>query len=101
MLERTTSSWGSGRGRPLGAVSARGRERPVPAAVRIRGDLRDAIASLRLRPGTAILEKDLAQTYGVSRTPVREAVVKLVHEGLISVFPQAGTLRSPIPSPGL
>jgi GntR family transcriptional regulator, rspAB operon transcriptional repressor len=80
-----------------GAVSARGRDRPVPSAVRIRDDLRDAIASLRLRPGTAILEKDLARTYGVSRTPVREAVAKLVQEGLVSVFPQAGTFVSRIP----
>ena len=86
-----------GQPRPLGAVSARGRERPVPSAVRIRDDLRDAIASLRLRPGAAILEKDLARIYGVSRTPVREAVAKLVQEGLVSVFPQAGTFVSRIP----
>ncbi len=71
----------------------------MPAAVRIRDDLRDAIASLRLRPGTAILEKDLAQIYGVSRTPVREAIAKLVQEGLVSVFPQAGTVRVSHPPP--
>ena len=80
-----------------GALSARGRARPAPAAIGIRGDLRDAIASLRLRPGAPILEKDLAQAYGVSRTPVREAVATLVQEGLVSVFPQAGTFVSRIP----
>ncbi|RYB01987.1 GntR family transcriptional regulator [Lichenibacterium ramalinae] len=80
-----------------GALSARGRPRPVPAAVTIRDDLRDAIASLRLEPGAPILEKDLAQTYGVSRTPVREAMAKLVQEGLVSVFPQAGSFVSRIP----
>lgn len=80
-----------------GAVSARGRARPVPAAMRIREDLREAIASLRLAPGAPILEKDLAQAYGVSRTPVREAMAKLVQEGLVSVFPQAGSFVAHIP----
>jgi GntR family transcriptional regulator, rspAB operon transcriptional repressor len=97
MLDGTVGNHRMGQARLPGAVSSRGRERPVPAAVRIRDDLRDAIASLRLRPGVAILEKDLAQTYGVSRTPVREAVAKLVQEGLVSVFPQAGTFVSRIP----
>ncbi len=55
------------------------------------------IADLRLAPGAPIHEKDLAQTYGVSRTPVREAIAKLVEEGLVSVFPQAGTFVSRIP----
>ena len=87
----------AGRARLPGAVSARGRARPVPAAFRIRDDLRDAIASLRLRPGAPILEKDLAQAYGVSRTPVREAMAKLVQEGLVSVFPQAGSFVAHIP----
>ena len=80
-----------------GALSVRGRQRPVPAAASIRDDLRDAIASLRLKPGAPILEKDLAQAYGVSRTPVREAMATLVQEGLVSVFPQAGTFVSRIP----
>ncbi|MGI3903340.1 MAG: GntR family transcriptional regulator [Janthinobacterium lividum] len=84
-------------GRLPGPLSARGRTRPVPAAMRIRTELREAIASLRLAPGVPILEKDLAQTYGVSRTPVREAMAKLVEEGLVSVFPQAGTFVSRIP----
>lgn len=97
MLGGATANHRTGQGRLPGTVSSRGRERPVPAAVRIRDDLRDAIASLRLRPGAAILEKDLAQIYGVSRTPVREAIAKLVQEGLVSVFPQAGTFVSRIP----
>jgi DNA-binding GntR family transcriptional regulator len=97
MREEASTAQATGRGRRPGAVSTRGRERPVPAAVRIRDDLRDAIASLRLRPGAAILEKDLAQTYGVSRTPVREALARLVAEGLVGVVPQAGTFVSRIP----
>ena len=77
--------------------SACGRVRPLSAAAHIRNDLRNAIVSLVLRPGTAILEKDLARSYGVSRTPVREAIAALVEEDLVSVFPQAGTFVSPIP----
>ena len=67
------------------------------AAIWIRDDLRNAIASLRLSPGAAIHEKDLALSYGVSRTPVREAMATLAEEGLVSVFPQAGTFVARIP----
>ncbi len=80
-----------------GDLSIRKRPRSMPAAVRIRRTLRDGVASLRLAPGAPILEKDLARTYGVSRTPVREAFSKLVEKGLVSVFPQAGTFVSRIP----
>jgi GntR family transcriptional regulator, rspAB operon transcriptional repressor len=97
MLEEAVQVDTARRSRPPGIRSARGRDRPVPAAVRIRTELRDAIASLRLKPGVPILEKDLAQTYGVSRTPIREAMAKLVEEGLVSVFPQAGTFVARIP----
>jgi DNA-binding GntR family transcriptional regulator len=36
--------------------------------------------------------------YDVSRTPVREAVLKLADEGLIEIFPQSGTFVARIPS---
>ena len=83
--------------RAPGQPSARGRVQQSSVAVHIRCDLRDAITSLRLKPGVAVSEKGLAQTYGVSRTPVREAIARLVEEGLVSVYPQAGTFVSLIP----
>jgi DNA-binding GntR family transcriptional regulator len=57
---------------------------------------REAIVSLWLKPGQAISEKEIAAQLGVSRTPVREALMRLSDEGLIEVFRQSGTFVSPI-----
>lgn len=53
--------------------------------------LRNRILDLTLPPGTPVQEKDIAAELGVSRTPVREAFILLVHDGLIEVYPQVGT----------
>jgi DNA-binding GntR family transcriptional regulator len=58
--------------------------------------LREEIVSVVLPPGADLSEKDLAERYGVSRTPVREAVLRLVDEGLLEVVPQHGTFVSRI-----
>jgi DNA-binding GntR family transcriptional regulator len=60
-------------------------------------ELRDEIISMRRKPGEAIVEKAIAEGYGVSRTPVREAILKLADDGLVEVFPQSGTYVSRIP----
>lgn len=73
------------------------RVRPVSAAVAIHRELRQEIASLRMPPGAPVNENEIARRYGVSRTPVREAVRQLAAEGLIDVFPQSGTFVSRIP----
>ncbi|AZO19105.1 GntR family transcriptional regulator [Mesorhizobium sp. M2A.F.Ca.ET.043.05.1.1] len=39
--------------------------------------MRDAILSGRLRPGSRVRQEELAEEYGVSRTPVREALRQL------------------------
>lgn len=46
--------------------------------------LRDLIRESAYPPGTVLSENNLAQTLGVGRTPVREAIVRLAHEGLLS-----------------
>jgi DNA-binding GntR family transcriptional regulator len=53
--------------------------------------LRGAILSLELQPGERILDSAWAMRLGVSRTPVREAVLQLGEEGLVDVVPQHGT----------
>ena len=53
--------------------------------------------SLQRRPGEAISEAEIALSYGVSRTPVREAILKLSDEGLLEIFPQSGIFVSRIP----
>jgi len=58
--------------------------------------LRDEILSGRLRPGQTLSENELAQRFGVSRTPVREALIRLESESLVLVRPQVGTAVAPI-----
>ncbi len=54
------------------------------------------IVSLKITPGTMISEKDIAEKLQVSRTPVREAFIRLSHEALVSIYPQKGTFVSKI-----
>jgi DNA-binding GntR family transcriptional regulator len=59
--------------------------------------LRADIVSMRLVPGTPLLEKEIAREHGVSRTPVREAVLRLADERLVEVVPKSGTYVARIP----
>lgn len=52
--------------------------------------------NLELEPGTKISEKELAEELKVSRTPVREAFMKLAQEELLDIVPQSGTTVSRI-----
>ena len=74
-----------------------GRPRAATASSRIYSDLRADLVSLKRRPGEAISEAEIALAYGVSRTPVREAILKLSDEGLLDIFPQSGIFVSRIP----
>ncbi|MEM5583949.1 GntR family transcriptional regulator [Roseibium sp. AS2] len=60
-------------------------------------DLRDQIMNLTLSPGTPLAENDIADRYGLSRTPVREAILRLAEERLVDVFPKSGTFVARIP----
>lgn len=52
--------------------------------------LRGAILAGRFQPGQRLLERDLVERMGVSRTPIREALRKLELEGLITTVPYKG-----------
>jgi DNA-binding GntR family transcriptional regulator len=52
--------------------------------------LRQLIVSRELRPGERIVQSDLAEQFGVSRTPIREALHKLASDGLITLSPHKG-----------
>ncbi len=56
--------------------------------------LKDNIMCLELKPGELLSESDLAKKLNVSRTPIREVLIKLKAEKLIEVKPQAGTYVS-------
>jgi len=56
--------------------------------------LKKNIMELRLEPGRFISEKELVEMLQVSRTPIREALVKLTQEELIATTPQKGSIIS-------
>jgi DNA-binding GntR family transcriptional regulator len=56
----------------------------------IRATLLDEIESGRLPPGSALDERSLAERFGVSRTPVREALLQLAARDLVRITPRQG-----------
>lgn len=65
-------------------------ERPV-LRDQVYDSLKKAIVTLELAPGQRIMDKELAAEFGVSRTPVREALKRLEDEGLVESLPGSQT----------
>jgi DNA-binding GntR family transcriptional regulator len=57
---------------------------------RVYSQVREDIIGLRLPPGSDLDEAGLEQRFGVSRTPVREALIRLASDGLIVLLPNRG-----------
>ena len=53
--------------------------------------LRTNIITLHLQPGTTISEAEIAEALQTSRTPIREAFIRLVEDGLLEIYPQRGS----------
>jgi len=64
--------------------------RPYALYEAIAASLRERILAHELAPGCPLDEATLAQGYGVSRTPVREALKVLAHQGLLQIEPRRG-----------
>src|SRR5579864_4832099 len=64
--------------------------------VEVYDTLRASIVSLQRTPGQRLSEAELARDLGVSRTPVREAIIQLRADGLVEVTPQLGSFVSKI-----
>ncbi|MEU7488603.1 GntR family transcriptional regulator [Streptomyces sp. NPDC042319] len=58
---------------------------------RVADELRQMIISGELQPGSSLSEMTLSENFGVSRTPIREALKQLQIEGLVQVRPRVGT----------
>lgn len=71
-------------------------DRSRQAAPQVLEHLRKAILTLELPPGHVMVRQDMADQFGVSQTPVREALLRLSEEGLVDVFPQYATKVSRI-----
>ncbi len=76
----------------VGRVAAPLREKVLEA-------LREAILRFDLKPGQRLIERELIEQIGVSRTTIREVLRELAAEGLVTVIPQKGAVvYSPTPS---
>lgn len=68
---------------------------PVPEdasmAERAYMEVRDRIVSLRIPPGALVREEKVMKDLGMSRTPIREALLRLAQEKLVVVIPRRGT----------
>jgi DNA-binding GntR family transcriptional regulator len=71
-------------------------DRSRQAAPQVFERLREAIISLELEPGTPLSRAELAEEFGISQTPIRDALLRLGEEGLVDIFPQHATLVSRI-----
>src|SRR5258705_13329177 len=69
-------------------------DRDRQAAPQVFERLRGMIISLELPPGSPLSRAALAGQFGVSSTPIRDALMRLEEEGLVDVFPQYATVVS-------
>jgi len=87
---------------PRAKSSPKKRPTAVPTRGRALGSqvvystLRQSILDLELEPGSALDEVSLSAQFGMSRTPIREALVRLAGEGLVTTLPNRTTIVTPI-----
>ena len=60
--------------------------------------IKQAIISYEIKPGEPLVEKQIANKLGVSRTPVREALKELKSDGLVKIIPRKGAFVAEISS---
>ncbi|MFD7918015.1 GntR family transcriptional regulator [Streptomyces sp. NPDC059740] len=70
--------------------------KPPPAAERVYAHVKQALLDRRYEGGMLLTEGELATAVGVSRTPVREALLRLEVEGLIKLYPKKGAMVLPV-----
>jgi DNA-binding GntR family transcriptional regulator len=75
------------------------REEPVTRAAlgpRVYSEIKRDILTCVLRPSQVVYEAELAQHYGVSKTPIREALHALQQEGYVDIVPRRGYIVAPV-----
>jgi DNA-binding GntR family transcriptional regulator len=71
-------------------------DRSRHAAPQVFERLRDMVIDMTLTPGTVLSRTELAARFGLSQTPIRDALQRLGEEGLVDIFPQHATVVRPI-----
>src|SRR6266487_2695261 len=67
-------------------------EKHLTLREKILETIRDAIIAGSLKPGEKVAEPELAERFGISRTPIREAFRQLESEGYLTVIPRKGAV---------
>jgi DNA-binding GntR family transcriptional regulator len=67
-----------------------------PAYISVYNRLREEILDTTLKPGAAIFEQDLARRFGVSKSPIRDALLRLKEQNLVEVQSRRGYRVRPI-----
>jgi DNA-binding GntR family transcriptional regulator len=82
----------------LGGLAVQVRRVAAPVREQVLEQLRDAIVEMRLQPTQRLVERELVEQTGVSRTTIREVLRQLAAEGLVTTIPHQGTV---VASPSL
>lgn len=81
---------------PRSQTSAARRRRPLTGPDSLTDHayrlIEEQIVTLRLKPGDVLSEQMLSATFKIGRTPIREALQRLAHEGLVTILPRKGVL---------
>jgi DNA-binding GntR family transcriptional regulator len=81
------------------ATEASTAARPAPSDAEMHRRLFEALLDQRLAPGTRLREEDLAGVFGVSRTRVRQLLIRLAGDRLVTLVPNAGArVAEPTPA---
>jgi DNA-binding GntR family transcriptional regulator len=67
-------------------------DRRLPLAEQVYDDLRRRIVALELQPDHSLSRQELSAYYGVSQTPLRDAIQRLESESLVEIYPQSRTV---------
>ena len=81
---------------PTNSDSLKNAEIKLSSALAIYKTIRDEILQLVLSPSSNIDENSMAKRFGVSRSPVREAFIRLAAEGLIKTLPNKSSQVAPL-----
>ncbi|WP_368188506.1 GntR family transcriptional regulator [Aestuariibius sp. HNIBRBA575] len=68
----------------------------ISVANQVYNHLRNLIVTLKIYPGQLISEKEVAQIFSASKTPVREAIIRLEEVELVNIVPKSGTYVAPL-----
>jgi DNA-binding GntR family transcriptional regulator len=82
----------------MDAVSAEAKSRVTKetGSARVYAMVKEEILRMQLAPGSPLDEVGLSERFGLSRSPVREALVRLSSEGLVVILPNRSTIVAPI-----